>query len=174
MSKIGLFYGTDTGNTENVAMIIRDMLGEDNVDVFNFGETEASEVEGYDFLLLGAPTWYDGELQSDWEDIVPEFQGMDFSGKKVAIFGLGDQWGYGEWFVDAIGIIGDVIKDNGGEICGYWPNEGYEFDESKGLKGDRFMGLPIDEDNQPEMTEDRLNTWVPQVLQEFGIEVETA
>ncbi|MEM6299375.1 MAG: flavodoxin [Bacteroidota bacterium] len=174
MDKIGLFFGTDTGNTENVSQRIVEMLGEELIDMQSFAEVEADAVEPYELLLFGAPTWYDGELQSDWEEILPKFEEIDFTGKKVAIFGLGDQWGYGEWFCDAIGMIADVIVAQGGEVVGHWPVEGYEFDASKGQRGDVFLGLAIDEDNQPEMTDDRLAQWLPQVLQEFGMEVEAA
>ncbi|MGF1532414.1 MAG: flavodoxin [Bernardetiaceae bacterium] len=172
MSKIGLFFGSDTGNTENISLRIAEMLGSDSVDIQNFAEVGADAVMGYDYLLFGAPTWYDGELQSDWEVILPQFENIDFTGKKIAIFGLGDQWGYGEWYVDAIGIIADVIIAQGGEIVGHWPVEGYDFDASKGQRGDVFLGLALDEDNQPEMTDDRLAQWLPQVLKEFGMEVE--
>lgn len=172
MDKIGLFFGSDTGNTETISQRIVEMLGDDLFDVHNFAEVEAEAVTPYDLLLFGAPTWYDGELQSDWEEILPEFENIDFTGKKVAIFGLGDQWGYGEWYVDAIGIIADVITAQGGQVVGHWPVEGYDFEASRGQRGDVFLGLAIDEDNQPEMTDERLETWLPQVLQEFGMEVE--
>ncbi|MCC5945624.1 MAG: flavodoxin [Bernardetiaceae bacterium] len=172
MALIGLFYGTDTGNTENVSNKIVEMLGEENVDIFNFGETEAEAVAPYDFLLFGAPTWYDGELQSDWEEILPKFEEIDFTGKKIAIYGLGDQWGYGEWFCDAIGMIAEVIEKKGGTIVGHWALDGYDYEASKGERDGKFLGLPIDEDNQPELTDERLATWIPQVLAEFGMEVE--
>jgi flavodoxin I len=172
MSKIGLFFGTDTGNTQNIAEKIIEMLGEELVEAHNLAETDTSKLLEYDLLLLGAPTWYDGELQTDWEDVVPQLEEMDFSGKKFAMFGLGDQWGYADWFVDALGIIGDVLVKQGGERCGLWPLDGYEFEASKGVRDDKFLGLPIDEDNQPELTDERLNAWMPQVLQEFGFELE--
>ena len=173
MALIGLFFGSDTGNTENVSLKIREMLGEETVDLYNFAETEVEALAPYEYILFGAPTWYDGELQSDWEVILPQFDKVDFTGKKVAIFGLGDQWGYGEWFVDAIGIIADKVVERGGTICGHWSLEGYDFDASKASRNGKFLGLAIDEDNQPELTEERLNKWIPQVLKEFGLEVET-
>jgi flavodoxin I len=173
MALIGLFYGSDTGNTENIALKIGEMLGSEIVDLHNFAETEVAAMNAYEYIIFGAPTWYDGELQSDWEVILPQFEKIDFTGKKVAVFGLGDQWGYGEWFVDAIGIIADKVKERGGEVFGKWTTEGYEFDSSKGVRDGYFLGLALDEDNQPEKTESRLNAWIPQVLGEFGLEVET-
>jgi flavodoxin I len=173
MAIIGLFYGSDTGNTENIALQIRDMLGEENVDVFNFSEHPAEAVIPYDFIFFGAPTWYDGELQSDWEEILPKFHDIDFSGKKVAIFGLGDQWGYGEWFCDAIGIIAEVVEKQGGTIVGHWDTKGYDYEKSKGERDGKFLGIALDEDNQPELTQERLAKWIPQVLAEFGLEVES-
>jgi flavodoxin I len=92
-----------------------------------------------------------------------------FAGKKVAYFGMGDQVGYSDNFQDAMGILEEKITSLGGQTVGLWPNQGYEFDESKALKGDRFVGLALDEDNQPEMSDDRIKTWVAQLKQEFGV-----
>ncbi len=171
MSKIGLFFGTDTGNTENVAIKIQKMVGAEHLALHNLAQKEAAEVLEYNHIIFGAPTWYDGELQTDWEEILPQFKTLDFTGKTVAIFGLGDQWGYGEWFVDAIGIIADVVSEQGGTVIGHWPVVGYDFEASKGARGEVFLGLAIDEDNQPELTDERLKAWVPQVLREFGFVV---
>ena len=119
---------------------------------------------------MGVPTWYDGVLQSDWEDYFEEFKKIDFTGKFVAIFGLGDQIGYAEYFVDGIGILAKVIIDNGGEIIGYWPTEGYSYDESKALLNDDFFyGVALDEDNEDDMTHYRLEKWVSKLKEEIKI-----
>ena len=115
------------------------------------------------------PTWYDGVLQSDWEDYFDEFKKIDFKGKKVAIFGLGDQIGYSEFFVDGIGILAEVIIENGGEIIGNWPVDGYQFDKSKALVNEKyFYGLAIDEDNEDELTDDRFTKWVSLLKDEIS------
>jgi len=94
---------------------------------------------------------------------------VDFSGKLVALFGLGDQFGYADYFLDAMGMLHDVVIDQGGAVIGYWPIAGYEFEASKALTedGKEFVGLAIDEDQQPELTDERVNAWVAQIEDEF-------
>jgi len=173
MAKIGLFYGTDTGNTERVAKSIKQMLeqtvGEGNVELLEIYKKKKDDMAKYDLLVLGMPTWYDGELQGDWEEFIPEMEQVDFNGKKIAFFGLGDQYGYASYFCDALGVFAEIVEKNGGKLVGLWPAAGYEHDFSKAQRGDIFVGLCLDVDNQDEMTEDRLNKWVPQVISEFGI-----
>ena len=173
--KIKLFYGTDTGNTELVSNdIVRLLDGSaaepDDVEVITVDEL-TSEDWDHDKFILGIPTWYDGELQSDWEDYFEEFKKINFTGKKVAIFGLGDQIGYDEWFCDGIGILGKVIIENGGKLLGYTQKDSsYDFDESLALADDSTLyGLALDEDNQPELTEERLKKWVIQIKNEFQL-----
>jgi flavodoxin I len=174
MAKIGLFYGTDTGNTEEVSKQIIEkleaVLGEGSVDLHEIYQKKKEDMEPYDYLIIGMPTWYDGELQGDWEEYLPEFESVDFHGKKVAFFGLGDQYGYASYFCDAIGVFADIAEANGADLCGMWPTKGYEHDFSKAERdGNIFVGLCIDQDNQEEMTEGRINEWLPKVLKDFGI-----
>lgn len=166
--KINLIYGSDTGNTELVTGLLASLL-EDGVEVFTVDELEDSHWNN-DKFILGIPTWYDGELQSDWEDYFDTFKEIDFTNKTVAIFGLGDQLGYEEWFCDGIGILAEVILENGGKVIGYTKKDiTYDFDTTpKSLVDEEtFYGLCIDEDNQDELTQDRLVSWVEQLKQEF-------
>ncbi len=171
MKKIGLFYGTDTGNTERIAKElaskIEKQLGPNTVDILEIYKKKANDMAAYDLLILGMPTWYDGELQGDWEEFVPEMEQIDFSGKKVAFFGLGDQYGYASYFCDALGVFADIAEKNHAKICGTWSVDGYEHDFSKAQRGNVFVGLCLDVDNQDELTEERLNAWLPVVLEEF-------
>ncbi|MFN6572518.1 flavodoxin FldA [Dendronalium sp. ChiSLP03b] len=167
--KIGLFYGTQTGKTESVAEIIRDEFGGDVVTLNDISQAEAADFDEYEYLIIGCPTWNIGELQSDWEGFFPELDEIDFSGKVVAYFGTGDQLGYGENFQDAIGIIEEKISQRGGKTVGYWSTEGYDFEASKALKNGKFVGLAIDEDNQSDLTNERVKAWVTQLKTEFGL-----
>jgi flavodoxin I len=175
MIKIGLFYGTDTGNTETIAKELKKKLeaklGEGTVDLLEIYKKKKEDMDKYDTLILGMPTWYDGELQGDWEEFIPEMEKIDFTGKKVAFFGLGDQYGYAAYFCDALGVFAEIVEKNHGQLYGFWPAKGYEHDESKAQRGDKFVGLCLDTDNQDELTNQRLDAWVPQVLTEFGIQV---
>ena len=167
---IGLFYGSDTGTTEYVTeLILKKLKRTVQISAYDIGEHGLSELDNYEFLILGLSTWFDGDLQSDWEGLFDTFKRIKFSGKKVAIYGVGDQIGYGEFFVDGIGILGKIVVENGGEIIGLWSTKGYDFEASEAefLPG-WFMGLAIDEDNQGEMTEQRVEQWVNQILEEFS------
>ena len=165
--RLKLIYGSDTGNTELVTEDLVKLLGD--VEVTTVADLTPEDWD-YDRFILGIPTWYDGELQSDWEDYFEEFKTLDFTDKTVAIFGLGDQLGYDEWFCDGVGILAKVVLDNGGRVIGYTDkDESYDFDTTPKsiIKDDVFYGLCIDEDNQGELTQDRLSKWVEQIKLEY-------
>ena len=168
---VKIIYGSDTGNTDYV--IETYLLNELSVHFDNVVQVDIYNIDPNEWLsnglfIIGIPTWYDGELQSDWDDYIEDFKKLDFKDKTFAIFGLGDQIGYGEYFVDGIGILAEVILANGGQIIGHWPTEGYTFSESKALVDENhFFGLAIDEDNEDEMTFDRVRIWVEQLGNEI-------
>lgn len=168
--KIGLFYGSTTCYTEMAAEKIRAIIGEDMVDVHNVKESPLSLMTEYDFLILGISTWDFGEIQEDWNEIWDQIDGVPLNGKTVALFGLGDQEGYGEWYLDAMGMLHDELKKTGANLVGYWPNDdSYEFEASKALTEDKsqFVGLALDEDSQYELSDDRIATWIEQILIEY-------
>ena len=166
-NKVAVIYGSDTGITDYITTLLIDKLNIKGIDVIEVFTIKPVDFLKYDVILIGIPTWYVGDLQSDWEDFFPEYKKIDFSGTKVAFYGLGDQYGYPDNFVDGIGILAEVVLNNGGEVFGYWPAESYEFNESLGLAPNgMFYGLAIDEDNQQEYTEDRLDKWVKQIKNE--------
>lgn len=173
MAKIGLFYGTDTGNTERVSKMmvekLENKLGKGSVDMLEIYQKKKDDLDKYEYLLLGMPTWYDGELQGDWEEFIPQMEQIDFSNKKVAFFGLGDQYGYASYFCDALGVFAEIVEKNGGRLSGLWPTQGYEHDYSKAERDGNFVGLCLDVDNQDELTENRVEQWLEQVLKEFGL-----
>ncbi len=168
MASVGLFFGSDTGNTEAVAGMIQQELGANLVDLHDIAKSSKADIEKYDLLILGIPTWYYGESQADWDDFFPELEEIDFSTKLVAIFGCGDQEDYAEYFLDAMGTLRDLIEARGATLVGYWPTEGYQFEASKALVDDKhFVGLGIDEDRQPELTAERVSRWSKQLYQEM-------
>ena len=171
MEKIGLFWGSNTGNHEDATNYLTDyMKGEGcEVDLFNIAETPPVKMLEYEKLIIGCPTWHIGELQDDWDAIYEEYKKLDFSGKTAAFFGCGDQVGYAENFLDAIGLLAKPFMDNGGTLIGRWPPEGYEFDISLAQDGDDFLGLGLDNDNEEELTEERLIIWAELIKDEFGI-----
>ncbi len=170
MSQIGMFFGTTTGKTAEAAEKIQEVFGgEDVVTLIEILDAENEDFSSYPYLLIGCPTWDIGELQSDWDAFFPNLDSIDFSGKKVAYFGTGDQIGYADNFMDAIGMIEAKITEKGGQTVGYWSTEGYQFDGSKADRGGKFCGLALDEDNQPELSDERIEAWVAQVKAEFGL-----
>lgn len=187
MATVGIFFGSDTGNTENIAKMIQKQLNElgiasENVEHDKKNAAEVAEVndiansvkkdlERFDVLLIGIPTWYYGEAQCDWDDFFPTLSEIDFEGKLVALFGCGDQEDYTEYFCDAMGTVRDIIESQGATIVGHWPIEGYNFEKSNGLADvTHFIGLAIDEDRQPELTKERVDKWVKQIINELHLD----
>jgi flavodoxin I len=168
MSKIGLFFGTQTGKTESIAEMIQDEFGSDKIDLHDISQVSIDDFEGYTKLIIASPTWNIGELQSDWDAFFPDLDSIDFTGKTVAYFGTGDQLGYADNFMDALGILEAKIAERGGKTIGYWSTDGYDYSESKAVKNGKFVGLAIDEDNQSDLTEDRIKMWVSQIKREFA------
>lgn len=167
--KIGLFYGSTTCYTEMAAEKIRAILGEDFVDIHNVKDTPLEKMADYDFLILGISTWDFGEIQEDWRDAWDTIKQPNLTGKHVALFGLGDQEGYGEWYLDAMGLLHDELLACGVQFLGYWPNEGYQFEASKALTDDQqfFVGLALDEDSQYELSDERIAAWCEQIMHEY-------
>ncbi len=168
MAKIGLFYATDTGNTRKVAKMIKKQFDEGEVALHNVKEaTAAEELAKYTALIFGTPTLGDGELPETLSEFLPALDGVEWAGKTVALFGLGDQVGYPDEFVDALGIFGKKLKKKGATLIGSWPVDGDEFNKSKEIVNGEFIGLVLDQDNQADLTEERLEEWLEQVKPEL-------
>ncbi len=171
MAKVGIFFGTDTGNTRKVAKFIAKHLGDIAGKPENIKNVGVHDLLAYDMLILGSPTYGDGELPGltagtsteSWEEFMPNLAGADFSNKTIALYGLGDQAGYPGNFVDAMGMLYDAFADCGAKFIGFTSSEGYQFDRSKALLDDRFVGLVLDEDNQKDLSEARLEAWLKQI-----------
>ncbi|MFT5084565.1 MAG: flavodoxin II [Lentisphaeria bacterium] len=172
--QIALFYGSSTCYTEIAAEKICTAIGQQRVDILNVADTPIIEAQFYDYVIMGIPTWDYGELQEDWEEIWDEIDELDLRGKQVALFGLGDQIGYPEWFLDAMGYLHHKLKERGAKFVGYWKNSGYEFEASKGLTPDakHFLGLALDEENEFTKTDERIKLWCAQIIKEFGLSAE--
>ena len=168
---VGLIFGTDTGNTEEVGEKICGKLAESavNVEMLNVAEASPEAIEVFDFLILGIPTWDFGGIQQDWEDFEEQIKALQLADKVVALYGLGDQFGYSDYFLDAMGWLYERILPSGPKVIGFWSTEGYEFDASLAVNEDKslFCGLGIDEDQQFEQTDARIEQWVAQIIQEY-------
>jgi flavodoxin I len=167
MKKIGLFYSYNTKKTAQAAKKIAELLGEENVDQINAEETTEKQFIKYNNLILGVPTWFDGELPNYWDELIPAIEDLDLKGKKIAIFGAGDQVGYSENFVDGIGIIARILEQQGATIIGLTSTDGYTFENSKALRGKNFIGLALDFENQVGKNKERIAKWCEQIMKEF-------
>ena len=164
MAKVGIFYGSTTGVTEDIANRIAEKI--DGAEVFNI-DGNVDELENYDVLLLGTSTWGFGDLQDDWQAVLDDLANLNLAGKKVAYFGSGDQGTFSDTFMDGMAIINEEISKTGATVIGNTSTEGYEFNESRAVKGDKFLGLALDEVNQSDLTDERIDAWVEQIKKEF-------
>ncbi len=162
--KTGIFYGSTTGNTENTANLICALIGGSKVTPIE--DAVKADLEACDLLILGASTWGLGDLQDDWADSLASLSGANLKGKKVALFGLSDQETYPGTFVDGIKDLHDASIEGGATIVGKCSGDGYDFQDSTAFVDGQFLGLPLDEDNQSELTKERIQSWVAQVLKE--------
>lgn len=164
MEKIGIFYGSTTGNTESIAKILSQQF---DAELFDVSTNPIDAIKEYSNIILGLSTWGYGDLQDDWEIFLPKLANTDLSNKKIAIFGLGDSDTYADTFVDGIGIIYETIKNKGCNIVGQVSPDEYHYTESKALVDGKFIGLPLDEDNECNLTKIRIDNWVNQLKESF-------
>mmetsp|Transcript_134237 Transcript_134237/g.199742 ORF Transcript_134237/g.199742 Transcript_134237/m.199742 type:complete len:287 (-) Transcript_134237:237-1097(-) len=177
-AKVGIFFGTSTGSTETVASLLAEELGSDADGPFDIEVLEGSvksNFEKYSSLIVGTPTWNTGadveRSGTGWDEIYyGDMQELNLAGKKVAVFGLGDQESYCENFADASGELHDVFQGLGCQMMGYTSQEGYEHEDSKAIRGDLFCGLLCDMVNQEDLTEERVQNWVAQLKAEGFLE----
>jgi flavodoxin I len=166
MKKTAVFYGSSSGTTEDIAKRVAALLGVDDADVYNVGEASLSAVEPYEVLILGTSTWGAGDLQDDWDSFLPKLKKTDLSGKLVALFGTGDSSSFSDTFCDGLGIIYNALKGTGTGFIGAVAVDGYTFDDSAAVIDGRFVGLPLDELNESNLTDKRLAQWVEQLKSE--------
>lgn len=167
MKKIALFYSKNALKTSRIAEKICKVLGEKNVDMILVEDAWQKEFQSHDRLIVGASTWFDGELPTSWDELMPEIESLDLKGKKVALFGLGDQVNYPDNFVDGMGILADAFEAAGATLVGFTSADGYTFGRSRALREGQWCGLVIDQENQSKLTAGRIEKWCEQLGKEF-------
>jgi flavodoxin I len=153
--RIGIFYGGSTGNTALIAKRLSELIN--SARLFPIANAVRADLEAYDLLIL------------DWNDAYDCLREAQLEGKKVALYGLGDQMSYPDAFVDGMKALYDLAVAAGASIIGKWPDKNYDYTSSAAVEGDYFIGLPLDVENQEQLTEQRLATWVSQLQEEVGI-----
>jgi len=172
MEKVGIFYGPAGGRTEEVAKRLGELLGDDKHDLISLDRAAIADLDKYNNIIfgiatIGKETWDAEPLESGWFDFLPELEKAELEGKKIAIFGLGDHVRWPRQFVDAMGQLYQVLKEKGMDTVAKVSPEDYTFDESEALVDGIFVGLPVDEDFEPDMTDERIAGWVVQLRKEF-------
>lgn len=158
MAKIGIFFGSTTGYTSDVAFRIAKALGVEIADVHDVAATEPSVLGDYDVLVLGTSTWGAGDLQDNWEDFIAGAEELYLKGKKVAIFGCGDE-NMSDTFCSGIGKIYNRMKATGAEFIAPYNADGYTFNHSEAQIDGAFVGMPIDEVNHADLTDGKIAEW---------------
>ena len=172
MASVGIFVGSSGGITQGVAEKLEELF--EGAELINMEEDydDLEQFDDFDVLLIGTSTWGQGDPQRDWVDPLYEMDNdePDLSGKKVAFFGAGDQESHPEEFVTALGKIKDIFSKCGADTeYGYWSTEGYTYKYSFAERDGKFCGLAIDDINQEDLTEARVNDWASQVKGEMGL-----
>jgi len=173
MAKVGIIFGTDTGYTRKAAKAMAKQLGKELVadKPVNINRVSVDEFLAYDVLILGTPTYGEGVLpgqntgiqEGSWTEFLPKLADGSMAGKKVALFGFGDQKKYSDRYVSAMGLLHDALVEKGAEVIGQWSTDGYEFDHSLAVRDGQFVGLALDDKNQAMLTNERIEQWLGQL-----------
>lgn len=163
-----IIYSFNSNKTAKAGEKIVDAIGKDlKLEVLNAEEITEKQFLAYNQLILGVPTWFDGELPNYWDEFVPAIEDMDLKGKKVAIYGLADQAGYPENFADGIGVMARLLRDQGAELVGQTEIDKYEFESSHAIEDGKFLGLVLDQENQARLSKKRIENWVEEIKKVF-------
>ena len=168
MKTTGIFFGSSTGTTEDVAGRIAEKLGIDASDIHNVADASAADVAPYEALILGTSTWGSGDLQDDWDAFIGELKGADLNGKIVALFGLGDSSSFCDAYCDGMGTLYNELQGTGCKFVGCVSTEGYSFDSSTAVVDDKFVGLALDEMNEDDQTDSRIDQWIAAIEGELA------
>jgi flavodoxin I len=173
MNKTAIFFGPLKGAVNRVADKMKEVIGEDKVVMVPVNTATVADLDKYDKIIFGLSTvgkesWDMKYTNVDWAKFLPEIGKTRYEGKTIAIFGLGDHVTYASTFVDHIALLAKELMKNGAVLTGQVSTDGYEFDESEAAVDGKFLGLPIDEDFEPELTDERVENWVKQISKDFG------
>ena len=169
MSKTGLIYSFNSTKTAKAAEKIKEAFGPDfNIVPVNAEELTEELFLSFTNLILGVPTWFDGELPNYWDEFVPALEDLNLKGKTIAIYGLGNQVEYPENFGDAVGILGELVQERGAKLVGFTSTDGYKYESSRAVVDGKFMGLILDQETQPRLSKDRISQWVEVLKTQFS------
>lgn len=170
MGKTILMYWPKEGNVENCANKITKAFGD--LEMKSINEVSLEDLKSHDHYIIGCSTvgseTWDNTANSDpWPAFINLVEKISLTTKSIALYGLGDQVRWPKHYVDGMAVLFDHFVKRGAKMVGKWPVEGYDHDESEAQNGDFFCGLALDEDIQPELSEERIDKWVKQIKEEF-------
>ncbi len=169
MKKVGIFYSFRSVKTHQQVRKMIKLLGEANCEEVDADVATLEDFKKFDNYIFAVPTWFDGELPNYWDEYLPAIEDENFKGRKFAIFGGGDQKNYPENFVDGVGIMAEFVEARGGKVVGFTSVKGYSYESSRAQRGDKFVGLALDIENQAALTNERIENWIADIKKEFGI-----
>ena len=163
MKNICVIYGSSTGTCQGLAEKIGQQLGVQDDGMIDVQNMSADVVNKYDVLILGTSTWGAGEMQDDWYDGVKVLKQAGLQGKAVAVFGCGDSESYSDTFCGGMAELYNAAKDAGATMMGEVATDGYNFDDSEAVVDGKFVGLALDEVNEDDKTNSRIEAWVEEL-----------
>lgn len=171
MKEIVLLYWPKEGSVEKSAKKLFESFDKNEIDIFDLDSFDLKNLKNYKTIILGNSTvgaerWQDADNNNIWFGFFRDLKDYDISKHKIALFGLGNQVLYPAHFVDGLGFLYEEVKNLNGNIIGKWPTEGYSFTDSEAVEDDYFYGLALDEDFEPELTQERINKWIEQLKKE--------
>jgi len=173
MSKTALIYSPEGGNVNFVTNKLGELIGNDNVEIIPVKEVGKGDLSKYDKVILlgstvGTDHWSNETIVDEWPEFFTKNKEINFEKKKVAIVGLGNSFLYPSHFVDGMAVLYERLTKQNAKVLGKVDTEGYDFTESEAVYDDGlFCGLPIDEDNEPELTTERLEKWISILKPDF-------
>jgi flavodoxin I len=171
MANMGIFCGTAGGTSLIVAQALANAFSIEEDDVINMEEDfdDIDQMLEYDILFIGSSTWGQGDVHHEWVD--PQFEieseNIDFSGKTVALFGAGDCKKHGEHFCSALGKLYNTFNNAGAKVIGLVDKQNYSYEFSLAEQGEKFVGLAIDEHNEKDKTQQRIENWMTLLKEEL-------
>ena len=168
---VAVVYGSSFGDTAGVAEEVARTLGallDAPVALHDVARVDLASLRGVDLLVVGSSTWHAGEVQADWDAVLGAVALGPWTGTRVALFGTGDPHGYPDTFADALGILAGAFASGGAESIGAWPAASDAPRGSRAWRGDRFVGLALDADDDPAMHAEAVGRWCRQLAVEVG------
>lgn len=174
MNKTAIFFSPEGGSVNSVAVKLGEMIGNDKVEIIPVREAEIEDVEKHNQMIfigstVGADHWNNETVANEWPGLFAMIESLSLEDKKVAIVGLGNSVLYPEHFADGMAYLYKVLAEKDANIFGFVDAEDYTFEDSEALNDEGFFcGLALDEDNEDDLTPERLEKWLEKLKPDFG------